>query len=401
MKKLLRRNGTGSDLLIAETLHKNNFDLLRFFLAALVIYSHGFVIYHGTNIDTEPLRIFTKNQYDFGGVAVSLFFVISGFLIVRSFVHSNNVYEYLLKRILRIVPGFVVAFLLSCTIAGYLSTVDAAHPYGNISFYFSRINIKRLLLELFTFDAPRGAALFLNNPITNRVNSPLWTIQLEVVCYLLVPLFGLVQMVKKPALSLVFFLVSFAVLVLQELNYIGISNDMHRPFLLYAAELPRLLAAFFAGVTIYFYRSIVPRSNLLALFFVGIIVLASWWLMVFRIVLPIAGAYLTFFIAFHPAIKCAGFAKRGDFSYGLYLYGWPIQQLLIHFFYKNLGPYSLFALALPLTLVAAWLSWNFVEFPFLQRKKNIGSFVARLRRKSAQQDIAPPLPASPLKTDHP
>ncbi|MDO9374168.1 MAG: acyltransferase [Bacteroidota bacterium] len=378
MKKLFS-NLSGTDLLITEPVNKNNFDLLRFFLAALVIYSHGFVLYYGTNIDTEPLRIFTNNQYDFGGVAVSLFFVISGFLIVRSFVHSNSVYEYLLKRVLRIVPGFVVAFLLSFIIAGYLSTVDASHPYGDVSFYFSRINFKRLLLQVITFDAPRGAALFVNNPIPNRVNSPLWTIQYEVICYLLVLLFGLVQLKKKPVLSVVFFLASFSVLVLQELSYIPIENDMHRPFMLYAAEMPRLMAAFFAGTSIYFFRKIVPRSKYIALFFIAAFVVASLWVMKFVIVLPLAGAYLTFYVAYHPALRVHSFAKRGDFSYGLYLYGWPVQQLLIHFFRKDIGVYGLFLLALPLAFLAAWLSWRYIESPFLKKKKDIHNLVARLR----------------------
>src|SRR5688572_2064882 len=251
MKNSSLHNTSERQLLIPAALNKNNFDLMRFLMAALVIYSHGFVLYYGRNTGTEPLKIFTKNQYDIGAVAVTIFFVISGFLIVKSFVNSSTIYEYLGKRIYRIVPGFVVAFVLSAVVAGYLSTIDAAHPFGNVPVYLSRFFMKRLVLELITFDAPRGASHFLTNRIPNRVNSPLWTIQLEVVCYLLVLLFGLVSMVKKPALSLVLFLSSFITLVLQECHYITIDNDKTRLFLVYAAELPRLLATFFGGACVY------------------------------------------------------------------------------------------------------------------------------------------------------
>ncbi len=286
-------------------------------------------------------------------------------------------------------PGFFVAFIFSCVVAGYVSTIDAAHPYGDLSYYLSRLNMKRIILEIFTFDSPRGARLFVNNPIPHRVNSPLWTIQFEVICYLLVPLFGLVSMARRKWLGLVFFLGSFITLVLQELSYIRIENDMHRVVLLYAAELPRLMAAFFGGACIYLYRDVVPRSTALAMLAAALFLFSSWWFGVFRIVLPVVGTYLVFFFAYHPGIRFFDFAKNGDLSYGMYLYGWPIQQMIIHFFYKYIGAHRLFFIAFPLAYIAAWLSWHLVESPFLKKKSQIKTLLARYGILSGRQRVEP------------
>jgi peptidoglycan/LPS O-acetylase OafA/YrhL len=85
---------------------------------------------------------------------------------------------------------------------------------------------------------------------------------------------------------------------------------------------------------------------------------------------PLAVPYLTFWFAFHPRIKLWQTTQRlgGDFSYGTYLYAFPIQQLLVMWFMAG-HPVLLFALATPLTLVAAALSWRLVERPFLRRKQ--------------------------------
>src|ERR1700712_2755317 len=99
----MRKIFTSTKTVIPAELNKNNFDCMRFFLAAAVIYSHCFVIYYGKLFDIEPIEIFTRNQVDLGGIAVYFFFVISGFLIVKSFENSST-YSYLIKRVLRICP---------------------------------------------------------------------------------------------------------------------------------------------------------------------------------------------------------------------------------------------------------------------------------------------------------
>ena len=86
-------------------------------------------------------------------------------------------------------------------------------------------------------------------------------------------------------------------------------------------------------------------------------------------VLPLAGSYFLFFLVFHPRIPFGGFAKYGDFSYGVYLYGWPVQALVFYFFKDYIHPYSFFFIALPISVLMAFLSWHLVEKRLLKLKK--------------------------------
>ena len=68
-------------------------------------------------------------------------------------------------------------------------------------------------------------------------------------------------------------------------------------------------------------------------------------------------------------IPFGGFAKYGDFSYGVYLYGWPVQALVFYFFKDYIHPYSFFFIALPIAVLMAFLSWHLVEKRLLKLKK--------------------------------
>jgi peptidoglycan/LPS O-acetylase OafA/YrhL len=83
---------------------------------------------------------------------------------------------------------------------------------------------------------------------------------------------------------------------------------------------------------------------------------------------PVFGSYILFYIAFSKAIPFQNFAARGDFSYGVYIYAWPVQQLLILFLQKHLNIGLLFTLTMMITLVLAYLSWHYIEKPFLKLK---------------------------------
>jgi peptidoglycan/LPS O-acetylase OafA/YrhL len=108
---------------------KNNFDALRFFFAALVIFSHAFTLSTGVE-DPEPLHLFT-GKITFGTVAVNAFFTISGFLITHSWLSSRSAGAYLLKRALRIYPGFIVACVLGLAVFGYLGADNPATYFAS------------------------------------------------------------------------------------------------------------------------------------------------------------------------------------------------------------------------------------------------------------------------------
>ena len=129
-----------------------------------------------------------------------------------------------------------------------------------------------------------------------------------------------------------------------------------------------MLPCYLAGVVFLLYRDILPHTNDLA-------ALSSLALVVGAVVphglafaLPLAGSYLLFWLAFHPSVKLNGWARYGDFSYGMYLYAFPIQQALVAAV-PAFVPMKLFCVSAALTLVAAFFSWHGVEKRFLARAR--------------------------------
>jgi peptidoglycan/LPS O-acetylase OafA/YrhL len=141
----------------------------------------------------------------------------------------------------------------------------------------------------------------------------------------------------------------------------------------------RMLPLYLAGVVFYLFRERIPLNGRLAGVCAALLLggcgLQFGWALLF----PWAGAYLLFWFAFTPAVRPHRFGRYGDFSYGTYLYAFPIEQLLMQQFGQAVAPAVLFACAAPLTLMAAVASWYGVERHFLaavRRKETIVQAVA-------------------------
>jgi peptidoglycan/LPS O-acetylase OafA/YrhL len=176
---------------IASPRQVNNFDLIRLFAAALVVFSHSCILTDG-NYSHEPLSILTGGSYALGRIAVDIFFVISGFLITMSFESTNSLPNFLWKRCLRIFPALIVLLFLTTFIIGPIATALPLHEYfsrDDTYAYLTNVRLFRLQYSL-----PR---VFENNPYPNAVNGSLWTLAYEFVCYLLVAILGVLGILKK------------------------------------------------------------------------------------------------------------------------------------------------------------------------------------------------------------
>jgi peptidoglycan/LPS O-acetylase OafA/YrhL len=337
---------------------ENNFDFIRMMLAVLVIFSHSYPLGTGSEV-REPFVIMTHGQVTGGHFAVDLFFIISGFLITASFERSKTVWSYLKKRICRIYPGFIVAMLLCAVLAlpaggGHLSAPTPA---------LRVLDFIRQTVQLREFSY---AGAFAANPMPNAVNGSIWSIPYEFWCYIGVIVLGVIGMLRSGRALLGLFLVSIAIsLVFAVLDLKPGGKILGRIFG-YPPFWARLLPMYLAGVVFYRFRHRISlKAGWIALGLAGLVlaaVLPQGWALLF----PVAGAYFVLVLAFHPALRLHRWNRFGDFSYGTYLYAFPVQQMIMARIGHAIPAWKLFTLAAPLTVGCAVLSWHLVEKWFLR-----------------------------------
>jgi len=334
----------------------NNLDFLRLAMAVLVIFSHSFPLATGRQLFNVP------DHVSLGKLAVAVFFAISGYLIAMSWDRSDGLIDFMRRRVLRIYPGFVVAFILSTWLVAPLVSLDRAS-------YFAPHEARLRVLGGLLLHQVKGATAFRDNPYPLTVNGSLWTIAYEFWCYLGIVMLGMAGLLRRRWVVLGTFVLAWGA----DLASTRIGLPALHPEISFVfgsvAEWPRFLTWFLAGTTFYAFRDVIKFDGRLATAAAAAL-LAT--LLVRRgpvYVWPLAVPYLTFWFAFHPRIKLWHTTQKlgGDFSYGTYLYAFPIQQLLVMSFAAG-HPLLVFALATPLTLAAAVLSWRLVERPFLRRK---------------------------------
>ncbi len=322
----------------------NNLNLIRLLMALLVIWSHSFPVALDPGGDTrcEPLNVFTHHQSSSGAVAISSFFFISGFLITASWLRAKSAANYFMKRVLRIYPAFIVSLsfcagLIWIFCPGFRATV--VHPWD-----WWRLLFQDMLL--LTYHSITGPGIFAANPFPMLANASLWTISLEFLCYLAVLLMGFCGLFKRRLFLLVAALFALVLFVIWSWSI----ND----------EFEKCLICFVAGATAWLWQDKIPFSNLIAGGCVAVLLAASQFRPWLLILFPILGGYCLLWLAYGPALVLASWTDKTDRSYATYLYAFPVQQMLaMHDELRH--PWAIFALAAPITLVLAWLSWHLVE----------------------------------------
>lgn len=364
----------------------NNFDFLRFFLASWVILGHSFYfLYNYGAFRLEPVMRLTHVQFSLGGGAVKGFFLISGFLITRSWVYSKGAVDYGIKRVLRIVPALVVVLLFTIFVIGPIATTDRGSYFHNTETY--RYFGFLLTKSLHKTDILPG--VFTHNPNGPSVNGSLWTVRCEGLCYIMVAVLGSLGLYRNRSFILTAALISSIYVSCKEFHHAATFDNLDSLF-----GPIQVTSYFLVGMAFYFYRDRISYSTnmLIAVLAVTIATTATNTLL---FVLPFVYAYLLFYAAFNPNIRLQHFAKHGDLSYGIYLYAFPIQQLLVQMFRPYFNAYTLTLTAFLLTAACAGLSWHFVEHPFLMMKPKPKVDASTLPKSAtAKSDVGEPAAAA-------
>ena len=319
----------------------NNFDFLRFCAAMMVILAHAFPLSVG-NIDNELLMLATNRQMDFGSLGVAIFFVISGYLITKSYDRRDDFTFFVKARFLRMIPALVCVTILSILAGAFITT----HPLKS---YISDPQTLKYLINIsaikITYALP---GVFDSNIYPNAVNGSLWTIPFEVMCYVMVASLGLMRMIKGRYVALVFIAIMSASILTGELVF-------------------SLAKYFAAGMMLYAFRENIPMNKYVALVCAVILLVSSQTSQLVNI-MPIAGSYLVIYIAFNQSIRMNGFGKYGDFSYGIYVYAFPVQQIITWLNGGSMNPFVNAVITIPIVIILAALSWHLVESPCLALK---------------------------------
>jgi len=333
---------------------ENNFDFLRFFAAALVLFAHSYPLV-GRRGD-EPLTLLTG--YEKGGsIAVGIFFVMSGYLIASSWLASSSPKSFLIKRALRIFPALIVAVLLSVFVIGPLVT------HLTLGQYLAADGTWTYLQNILLVTRYELPGVFTGNVYPDVVNGSLWTLPLEVLMYIGVMILGLTGFLKRRLIFL-----PIAVLAVGHfwlLGKLGIESY-------FIKNIFKLGLLYYSGAALFLYRDDIPwRGWIAALLFAALV--ATFRTDIGPLVYFIALPYLVLYLAYAPLPLISRFGKYGDFSYGLYIYAFPFQQLTIYLFGPQVGVLGLTLIAFVPTLILAALSWHLIEAPAMKLKRLFAS----------------------------
>lgn len=331
----------------------NNFNLLRLVAASLVLMTHSFVLSTGRH-ETEPL--WTSLGITWGSIAVDVFFVTSGFLVTGSLLYRRSLREFLAARMLRIYPALWVALGLTVVVVGlFFSTLD----FG--AFLSEKLTWKYLvrnatLLTNIVYVLP-GA--FADVPFKNAVNGSLWTMPEEVKMYLtLAGLWVLARLARvNPARW-----VAVACIALAMAGVAGSTILFAQGVSTMDFTLVGLGAMFFAGAALRILqdRVVVSHAAVIGLFIALLVFATLEHTTAFGVLYRLATPYLVLYLALVPAGRIRRFNVLGDYSYGLYIYAFPVQQALAHLWH-GINPYEMMATSFIVTLLLATASWHLIE----------------------------------------
>ena len=346
----------------------NNFDFIRLVLAMLVIITHTYVNYYG-NLNFEPFWIFSHQRISLGNIAVGYFFLISGYMIAQSWFRSGNALSFLYKRALRVYPAFawvtLVTALLFVPLGNqlYHSSIVA---YGK---YLHTVDFNYLPQTVIRLKEPFLPASFLKNPMPNEVNYSLWTIQHEFICYLVLMFLGILKIIRFKWIILGVALLSILCLgYFQFGNTLWISNKIKPENFSILFGLTLLLPFFLAGVCYYHFEKYFPKKKSWAILCLLIMILSARYTNAFLFFQMTLGSYFIFWFAYNKKFTFKWPTHYGDFSYGVYLFGCPIQQVLIYYFGASLNFYLVLTLSYLFVIPFAVFSWFIIEKPFLKLK---------------------------------
>jgi peptidoglycan/LPS O-acetylase OafA/YrhL len=340
----------------------NNFNFLRLIAACMVVLTHSYPL--TGKVESDLISQLTLGTLSFSHLAVSIFFCISGFLITKSAINSKHFLSFFGKRILRIIPALFIVLLLESFVLGPFVTSLSLKTYFSNSQTYGHLLSSLLYVQNYFLPG-----VFDENP-QHAVNGSLWTLMYEFSCYFICFIIVQSSLIKKKMVltSILLGLLFIRILLGDKFFWFNYST----PYLLghnilYSFE---WFFYFLCGMIYYLYFKSININFKLVIFL--LLIYSIFILLDFEGMLKIMNYILIptliFFFAFIKG-KLNSFGKKADLSYGIYLYAFPIQQLIVYLFHEKIEMELLSLLTIIMSIPLAFLSWHLIEKQALKLKK--------------------------------
>lgn len=338
----------------------NNFNIIRFFAAFMVIYGHMSTIMGFAAFPLLNQRVST--------IGVKILFTFSGYLITKSYLSDTHFGRYMIRRSFRIFPAFIVLIILTTFVAGPLMT---SLPLGE---YLTNPNTWAYFWKNLLFHPVYALpGVFTDCPYPNAVNGSLWTLPFEFAMYLILP--ALLVLFKKLGSARWGMLGMWIVSLVPSIIYIVNPSAFGAGWIIWGNHIPSafsLMPYFFLGSVFSFpaFAKLLNLQRATLLLVLGIFAQSNVWYhawvsevcseLVVAVVLP----YFVLSLALTERPVFSKWFANSDFAYGLYLYGFVIQQITYQLLAPtHLSAFEMSVLCFFITLIPAVASWYLVEKP--------------------------------------
>ncbi|GAB3351615.1 acyltransferase family protein [Lysobacter tyrosinilyticus] len=333
----------------ALTARSDNYLPLRHLAALLVIYGHSYALSRHSPGEIDLVERLLPGFYA-GNFAVYLFFAISGYLVTLSLLRTPGVLRYLRNRIVRVFPGYLACLVFCTFVVGIAFTRLPIGTYLHTDTTWEYLTGNLLPITL-SWELP---GVFEGNALPKVVNGTLWSLGLEVRWYAYLGLLAALTIVRRRWL---FSCIALALVLYGSWEWWSGKPD--------TSDYRALSQVYLLAALCAHWRERIPVSHwlLAALVVIAAAAHGTRW---FAPAAVLCGLYFTFWFAY--ALPAMRWPSDRDYSYGLFLYGFPMQQAWVSCF-PDIRPLMLFPAATACALLLAMLSWHLIERPVLHWRR--------------------------------
>ena len=341
----------------------NNFNLIRIVAALAVLVTHSFALVG----DAEPFG--QSLGMTMGSIAVDVFFITSGFLVTASLLTRQSIIEFVWARVLRIYPALLILVLFTVFVLGvYFTSLPLSTYFTSGRTYTYLLKCSTLVSLGVPFKLP---GVFDNNPYKSAVNGSLWTMPYEVRMYAILAVVWFALRITRTYRLKAFQLIIITYAVLSGIYVLAI--PFYFPTVNYLVKLSFM---FFTGSSFYVLKEHIHLSSLFFWFIVIALAFAIGNVRLFYVIYTLSIAYLLFFMAYVPSGYIRNYNRLGDYSYGIYIYAFPVQQSVAALI-PGMSVVYMIVISATVSILLAAISWHILERRALSLKEH---YVGHTRR---------------------